>query len=77
MRTIALIVLALAACKSKPDQQARCHDVVEHMRSVTTMPMRDGDVAMMMGACKMWEPATIDCLMAAKNDDDIARCKKS
>ena len=77
MLRISLVLAALSACKGTPDKETRCHDVVEHMRSVTTMPMRDGDVAMMMGACKMWETATIDCLMVAKNDDDIARCKKS
>jgi len=41
------------------------------------MPMRDGDVSMVMGACQMWMDATLECLLAAKNDTEIDRCKKA
>lgn len=70
-----VIALAVAGCKPKADLEDQCHDVVEHMRKVSAMPMRDGDVMMFMGACVMWKPATIDCLMASKNDDDIKKCR--
>src|SRR4051812_12051909 len=77
MKLIILIigVLAISSCKPKQDVEARCHDVVEHMRTVTAMPMRDGDVMMIMGACKMWTAATLDCLLASKTDDDIKQCR--
>jgi hypothetical protein len=72
---LAVVVILVCACKPKLDKDARCHDVIAHIRDVTTMPMREGDVSMMMGACKMWPDDTLDCLMAAKNDADIERCK--
>lgn len=75
MRTELLIVLSLAACKPKKPMDEQCHDVVEHWRTVSTMPMREGDVMMFMGACPMWKQATIDCLMAARNDDELKKCR--
>jgi hypothetical protein len=77
MLRLGLLVIALGACKPKPDKETRCHDVVEHMRAVSAMPMREGDVSMVMGACTMWMDGTIDCLMAAKNDAEIDRCKSA
>ena len=65
----------LAACHPRGDQEQQCHDVVEHWRTVSTMPMRDGDVQMFMGACMMWHQATIDCMLAATNDDEIKACR--
>jgi hypothetical protein len=75
MLRMGLLLIALGACKPKPDKEARCREVVEHMRSVSAMPMRDGDVSMVMGACKMWMDGTLDCILAAKNDEEIERCK--
>jgi len=77
LRVGLLVVVALGACKPKPDKEARCRDAVEHMRSVSAMPMRDGDVSMVMGACKMWMDGTIECVLAAKNDAEIERCKSA
>jgi len=74
MKTIVLLV-ALAACRPKPDLEARCHDIVEHLRMVSKMPMREGDVAMLMGSCTMWMEPTLACMEATKNDDDVERCK--
>jgi hypothetical protein len=73
MRYLAL--LALLGCHARMDREDKCHDVVEHMRKVSAMPMRDGDVGMFMGACKMWMQSTVDCMAAAANDDDIAKCR--
>ena len=70
-----LMIIALVACHAKPDREGQCHDVVEHMRKVSAMPMRDGDVMMFMGACKMWMQSTVDCMAATTNDDDIAKCR--
>ena len=75
MVRILAVAIALCACKPKPDKDTRCHDVVEHMRDVSAMPMREGDVSMVMGACKMWPDATLECLNAAKNDAELDRCK--
>ena len=72
---VVIAVVAVAACKPKSDKETRCHAVVAHMRDVSRMPMREGDVSMMMGACKMWIDDTIDCLMVAKDDAEIDRCK--
>jgi len=69
------IGVMLAGCSPKGDKEDQCHDVVEHMRKVSAMPMRDGDVMMFMGACKMWSSKTIDCMLATKNDDDIKACR--
>ena len=66
---------ALASCKAKGDMEQQCHDAVEHWRTVSTMPMREGDVKMFMGACMMWKSATVDCIKASKNDDDIKKCR--
>jgi hypothetical protein len=76
MFRLAVVVVALCACKPKADKETRCHDVVQHMRDVSAMPMREGDVSMFMGACQMWMDATLDCMMAAKNDADIDQCKR-
>ena len=78
MKTTILVMIAsitVGGCRPPKDMEEQCHDVVEHMRKVTAMPMREGDVMMFMGACKMWKPVTIACLMAAKNDDDIKQCR--
>jgi hypothetical protein len=69
------VVAGLAACHPKGDQDDQCHDIVAHMRKVSTMPMRDGDVDMLMGACMMWKPAMMDCMVATTNDADIAKCR--
>jgi hypothetical protein len=66
---------AVAACHPKPDLEDRCHDIVEHMRKVSAMPMRDADVAMYMGACKMWMAPMMACMEATTSDADIAKCK--
>ncbi len=68
-------VVVAAACHPKADKEDRCHDVVAHMRKVSAMPMRDGDVMMFMGACKMWSDKTIDCMLAANNDDELKACR--
>jgi hypothetical protein len=73
LRITACVVLA--ACSPKKDRETQCHDVVEHMRKVSMMPMRDGDVMMFMGACKMWSEPLLGCYMATKNDDDIKKCR--
>jgi hypothetical protein len=77
MKHVAVILVcgAIASCNPKPDLEARCHDIVEHMRKVSAMPMRDGDVMMFMGACTMWKPPMLECMEATKNDADIATCK--
>ncbi len=75
MRHIGLVVLALVACTPKKTKEEKCHDVVEHWRTVSAMPMREGDVMMFMGACTMWGQPTLDCLMAAKNDVEIKKCR--
>ena len=72
---MATMALLAGSCNPKGDIEEQCHDVVEHMRKVSAMPLRDGDVMMFMGACKMWKRATIECLMASKNDDDIKKCR--
>ena len=72
---IPILALSLMACTPKKPMDDQCHDVVEHWRTVSTMPMRDADVAMFMGACPMWKQATIDCLMAARNDDQLKKCR--
>jgi hypothetical protein len=78
IRVAVVLVVALAACKSKAmDKEDRCHDVVEHVRKVTKMPMREGDVSMMMGACAMWMDDTLACLEKARNDEDIERCNRN
>jgi hypothetical protein len=66
----------MAACNPKPDLDTRCHDIVAHMRKVSTMPMRDGDVGMFMGACMMWKPPMLACMEETKNDADIATCRQ-
>jgi hypothetical protein len=75
--TIAVSALAIGmfGCKPKGDMEQQCHDAVEHMRKVSAMPLRDGDVNMFMGACMMWKSATVDCVKAAQNDDDIKKCR--
>jgi hypothetical protein len=73
--TGAIACVALGACNPKPDLETRCHDIVEHMRKVSAMPMRDGDVDMFMGACMMWKPAMLACMEETKNDADIATCR--
>ena len=75
MRIAIVVGLLLCACRAKPDIETQCHDVVEHLRKVSAMPMRDADVSMLMGACKMWKPVMIDCMAAAAGDDDIAKCR--
>lgn len=75
MRAAVLLALSLLACKAKKPMDEQCHDVVEHWRTVSTMPMREGDVMMFMGACPMWKQATIDCLLAARNDDQLKKCR--
>jgi hypothetical protein len=77
MRTIkvAAVAVVLLGCKPKGDREQQCHDVVEHMRKVSMMPMRDGDVRMLMGACEMWSEPLLGCYMATKNDDDIKKCR--
>lgn len=77
MVRVACVLLALVACNPKPDRETQCKEVIEHLRKVTAMPMRDGDVAMQMGACKMWSDMTIDCMKMTKNDEEIAACKAS
>lgn len=72
--TVAL--LAMTGCKPTKTTEEQCHDVVEHMRKVSAMPLRDGDVMMFMGACVMFKQATIDCLAVSKNDDDIKKCRE-
>jgi len=71
----AILLALLAACRPKPDMETRCHGIVEHLRMVSKMPMREGDVAMLMGSCTMWMEPTLACMEATANDDDIARCK--
>ena len=71
--TIAL--LAVTGCKPTRTVEEQCHDVVEHMRKVSAMPLRDGDVMMFMGACTMFKQTTRDCLEVSKNDDDIKKCR--
>jgi hypothetical protein len=73
----ACILVALVACNPKPDKETRCKDVIEHIRKVSAMPMRDGDVMMLKGACEMWSDMTIDCMKMTKNDEEIAACKAS
>jgi hypothetical protein len=72
---IAAATAAVAACNPKPDIDTQCHDIVEHMRRVTMMPMRDGDVMMLMGACKMWRPPTLACMEQTSSDADIDKCR--
>jgi hypothetical protein len=73
---VGAIAGVLGACHAKPDLEDRCHDIVEHMRKVSAMPMRDGDVHMFMGACKMWKAAMLECMEATGSDADIARCRE-
>ena len=75
MTRIALALGLALGCNPKPDRKTQCHDVVEHMRKVSAMPMRDGDVMMFMGACTMWNEAMLDCMAATTNDADIATCR--
>jgi hypothetical protein len=70
-----IVLTTLAACRAGVERKEVCHELVEHVRTVTMMPMRDGDVMMMMGACEMWKQSTIDCILVAKHDDDIKRCR--
>ena len=70
-----IAIALLAACTAKPDLETRCHLIVEHMRRVSAMPMREGDVGMFMGACKMWKESTLACMEKATNDADIAACR--
>jgi hypothetical protein len=70
-----IIVMTLVACRARVDRKEACRELVEHVRKVSQMPMRDGDVSMMMGACEMWKQSTIDCIRAARHDDDIKRCR--
>jgi hypothetical protein len=70
-----LLLIALLGCTPKPDRDARCKDVVEHLRKVSMAPMRDGDVSMLTGACKMWSEGTIDCVLATKDDAGVETCK--
>jgi hypothetical protein len=65
----------LGSCNPKGDREEKCHGVVEHMRKVSMMPMRDGDVMMLMGSCRMWSEPLFGCYMATKNDDDIKKCR--
>ena len=65
----------LGSCNPKGDMEQQCHDAVEHWRTVSTMPMREGDVKMFMGACLMWKSATVSCIKASRNDDDIKKCR--
>ncbi len=67
---------ALGSCNPKPDHETQCHDIVEHMRKVSAMPMRDGDVGMLMGACAMWKQPLLDCMAATASDADIKRCRE-
>lgn len=76
MRGFLVVALVLGGCHAKMDREEKCHDIVEHMRKVSAMPMRDGDVAMFMGSCKMWMQPTIDCMAASMNDADIAKCRE-
>ena len=71
----AALSIAALSCHPKGDIEQQCHDAVEHWRTVSTMPMREGDVQMFMGACMMWKSATVDCIKASKNDDDIKKCR--
>ncbi len=75
MRALAIAVLLLG-CKAKKPMDDQCHDVVEHWRTVSTMPMREGDVMMFMGACPMWKQTTINCMLAARNDDQLKKCRE-
>jgi hypothetical protein len=72
----AAALMVLCTCHPRPDIEDECHDIVEHMRSVSAMPMRDGDVMMLMGACKMWMRPTLDCMHAAASDAEIKRCRE-
>ena len=71
-----MIVLVLVGCHPKPDRDAQCKEAIDHMRMVSTMPMREGDTAMVMGACKMWSQERLDCTMKAKDDAELEACQK-
>jgi len=76
MRIAMVSALALTlSCRPKGDREEQCHDIVARMRKVSMMPMRDGDVMMLMGACEMWSEPLLGCYMATKNDDDIKKCR--
>ena len=40
----AALSIAALSCHPKGDMEQQCHDAVEHWRTVSTMPMREGDV---------------------------------
>ena len=69
------LLIGLVGCTPKPDRDVQCHDVIEHIRMVSMQPMREGDMMMLMGACKMWSEGTIGCVMTAKDDAAIEQCK--
>jgi proline iminopeptidase len=76
MRAIAIVaVMLVAGCHPRRDREDQCHDVVDHMRKVSAMPMRDGDVMMFMGACQMWKQSTLDCMAKAPDDPGIKWCR--
>lgn len=72
----AIALVVVAACQPRADHETQCHEVVEHLRKVSAMPMREGDVAMLMGACGMWKQPMLDCMAASTSDADVARCRE-
>jgi hypothetical protein len=76
MALVVASVIASGGCHAKPDLEDRCHDIAEHWRKVSAMPMREGDVRMFMGACMMWKASTLECMEAAMSDADIAKCRE-
>lgn len=73
---LAVSFVVVAACHPRPDHETQCHAVVEHLRAVSAMPMREGDVMMLMGACEMWKQPMLDCMAATSSDAEVARCRE-
>ena len=75
IRGTLLLGLGLLACSAKKDREEQCKEVIDHLRDVSAMPMREGDRMMLEGACKSWNEMTIDCVLEAKNDTEVDACK--